>query len=117
MWGTDEKRILKNYGITQGAWAVVRPWMVALVICFVVVGIIYWLAQPASGTARGGSPEQTTTKDFLQIAFVVLGFAFTYVQWVLARYEGSLDRFYERLDLANQKLSTMLEQAWARASP
>jgi hypothetical protein len=114
---TAKRKKLATYSIRPNWWVRVRPWLIGLVITGIALGLIYWIWQPAATSQGTPSPEQTRIKDVIQILILILGFVFGYVQWIMARYEASLDRFYDRLDVANRRLGTMVEQAWNRANP
>src|SRR4051794_30659884 len=111
------KQILLRYGIKQALWVRLRLWAVAVVVVCITAGLFVWLHQPAASPTGTPAPEQARTRDLLQLLLLIVGFIFGFIQWVLARYEASLEKFYERLDMANRRLGTMVEQSWSRAPP
>jgi len=131
---SDVKRMLVSHGIVQNLSVRVRHWLLSAVIAVVVLGLIYWIAlifgrtggdaapQPwvtlmFGRTGGNGTPQHTWVKDVLQISILITGFAIGYVQWRLARYEVSLEKYYDRLDVADKRLGTLIEQAWSRTNP
>jgi hypothetical protein len=113
------RSILSHYGIERSSWAKLRDVLVYVFVGVVFAGILYLIVQlflPAAPVAPAqGAAQQPLVqlKDVIQICVVSVGFLIAYVQWRLARYEASLEKYYDRLDVANKRLGTMLDQDWA----
>jgi hypothetical protein len=115
MTGHKAVAMLRSYGIGRRRQvvlmnAVVVAFVGALVAGLTSYGALVWNAAPSAG---GVPPHAAALKDILQVAAVVIGFGVAFYQWRLARYEASLEKYYDRLDIANRRLNTLIEQAWS----
>lgn len=88
---------LKHYGLNRGIAIRRRPWIYVSLIVFAAVALgilthLYLDAQKFNGV-------QTAT------AVIALGaFILGYQQWRSARFETSIEKFYERLEASNKRL-------------
>ena len=81
------REILNKYGLSLFPWkSEIRHLIILITIISVIVS---WFI--------GG-------KDIATIIFLICAFVIGYWQWREIRYESSLDKYYERLDLANTRL-------------
>ncbi|WP_207485819.1 hypothetical protein [Arenibaculum pallidiluteum] len=112
-----ERGKLAYYGIKPNMWVMVRPWLIGAVILLILLLILLWLKQPIPDDAKANTSSQETAKDAVEISVIIFGFVFGYIQWIMARYESSLDKFYDRLDVANNRLGAMVDQSWSQATP
>lgn len=112
MAGAAARGMVARYGITrQGRVvttnAIVTALAVVLVLCFA------WYVSLAVGATVSTAAETAAMKDILQAAALVVGFSLTFYQWRLARFEASVEKYYDRLDVSNRRLNTLIEQAWS----
>jgi hypothetical protein len=115
------KEILKSYGFVQ-PWRV-RFWPFVLVVIVVAVYLGGLLAveladvlsqhpsppdNPSTAIATGRDSGSSSRGAALATAVLALGaFIVGYHQWRAARRETSMDRFYDRLEIANDRLAAL----------
>jgi hypothetical protein len=95
--GKSLSRELKDYGLNRGLAIRRRPWIyVSLIVCAALaLGVFTYLyldAQKLNGI-------QVAT-SVVALGAIILG----YQQWRLARFETSIDKFYERVEISNKRL-------------
>jgi hypothetical protein len=99
--GNRAKAVLVEYGIRPTHFTTARISIAYLLIACLSVGLLALWLDPTAGL-----------KDKLSISGAVAAFVVAYTQWQLARYEASLEKYYDRLDIANRRLNTLVEQSW-----
>jgi hypothetical protein len=110
-------KTLASYGITQ-SWPVrARIYLFAVATIGLALAAFFvtlWLSMLKMPVPAGQSPPINELKpvEMAQFAIVLAGAVITFWQWSRARFEASLEKFYERLDIANRHLSTMIEKSW-----
>jgi hypothetical protein len=90
------KAALRHYGFPESGFE--RKKSSVYVILVLAVTLATWILLGALG--RKGS--ETATAVFALGAFLI-----AYQQWRAARYEASMDKYYERLDVANRRLEAL----------
>jgi hypothetical protein len=94
-------REIESYGIRRSHFARYRGWLVLAGTAITAIGMIFYWPQ-SSGGPNGA---QVATAFITAVAL-----ALAYQQWRAARNEISLDRYYDRLEIANRRLD-----AWPAA--
>jgi hypothetical protein len=88
---------LRDYGLNRGLAMRRRPW--------IYVGLVVFAALTLGVLAHLYLDTQKLNGIQVATAVVALGaFILGYQQWRSARFETSIDKFYERLEASNRKL-------------
>ena len=90
---------LKEYGFKQGLGARYTSWIFGVVIAALAIVLGYAVV---IGPTIG--PANIEILKLAPIVLALVGLASGYQQWRAARREISLDRYYERLNLANARI-------------
>ncbi|HEX8144380.1 MAG TPA: hypothetical protein VF553_17395 [Pyrinomonadaceae bacterium] len=94
---------LKDYGLDRGFAIRRRPWIYVSLVVFAALALGFFTHLYLDTQKLNGIQVAT--------AVVALGaFVLGYQQWRAARFEASIEKFYERLEASNKRL-----QEWATA--
>lgn len=103
-------RILAEYGIKRHLFATVNPWLYATMI--ISLTLLSWIL--AKSEALKCDPANFAI-TVLTLGAIILGLQ----QWRSSRHETSLEKFYDRLELANRRLDdwpaarALVSQFWS----
>jgi hypothetical protein len=115
MKGREAERMLLKYGICRDhtfshTFHYTNAVIVLMAIFYAVVLMSFLYQGPTGGHQPGTT--QPSGAIMLQASLLLSGFIVAYIQWRLARYEASIEKYYDRLDIANRRLNTLVEKSW-----
>jgi hypothetical protein len=107
------RRLLAEWGVRQ-PFSVRHQWLLLVVLfALALVAGLAATVQLYSATAPG-NPGLFGT---VAVAFTLVGAVSAYQQWRTARYEVTFDKYYDRLDVVNSRLSEWEEARELMSDP